>query len=170
MKHLFFIGMMGSGKTTFSKKVANALNMPWFDSDQEIEKVTGMTVSQLFEEKGEPYFRSLEHQFLIDLASQKTAYVVSTGGGLPCFSNHMELLKDLGTSFYLNLPTTLLTDRLLHAKTPRPLLDGLTPAELKAKLDQLLHARVSYYEQADYLLSLNDIHVSAVTRLLDQRN
>lgn len=116
-KTIFLIGMMGSGKSTVGVELSARLNLPFLDSDREIEKKVGLGVSQIFEQKGESYFRALEQQFLQHLTIE--ASVVACGGGLPCFFNNMELLKEKGIVIYLDAKPERLYQRIKG--------DGLRP-------------------------------------------
>ena len=80
MKNIVLTGFMASGKTTVGKKIANKLNLIFYDTDKIIEEQEGKTISQIFEDSGEKYFRELENKLAIALKSVENA-VIATGGG-----------------------------------------------------------------------------------------
>ena len=105
-QHIFLIGFMGSGKSTVGELLAERLNLPFIDSDKEIEKIEGRNINDIFSTEGEAAFRLMEMNFLHQLKSTKPA-VVAVGGGLPIVDGALELMHELGLVIYLN--TSLLT-------------------------------------------------------------
>ena len=101
MKNLYLIGMMGCGKTTCAGLLSSALGLPCLDTDQEIERSAGRTVSEIFAEQGEAYFRDLETDICRDL-SEKENLIVACGGGLPLREENRRLLREHGTVIFLN--------------------------------------------------------------------
>ncbi len=148
--NIFLIGFMASGKTKSAKHLAKALNYTSLDSDKEIENDLNKTISHLFSNYGESYFRSLETDWLKKLKVKNT--VIATGGGMPCFNNNLELMKSKGRVFYLKYSSKVLTSRLIHSNKIRPLIAGLTEKETQQKVAKLLELREQYYESADYVL------------------
>lgn len=139
---------MGSGKSTLGKKVSLKLNQPFFDLDTEIEKGEQLSVSQIFELKGEASFRDLETQYLKQIIDKNESFVMALGGGTPCFNENMELINGVGVSIYLKYNSGILATRLLNAKTQRPLLKDKTPEQLKQFVDEKLLEREFFYKQA----------------------
>lgn len=111
---------MGSGKTTIGKLLAKSLNFSFIDTDEEIEKIEGSSIAQIFEKKGEEYFRKLESNFINGFRLNKC--VISTGGGMPCYKDNMKNLKLLGTMFFINTPYDSIIERLKLNQGSRPLL------------------------------------------------
>lgn len=142
-KPIFLIGMMGSGKSSLAVAVARALNVPVYDTDLEIEKLTGYSVSELFSEFGEAYFREQEKALIERLPEQ--AAVIACGGGLPCYGELMATLLERGSVIYLSAPTEVLYERLKGSKD-RPLLQDLK------SFDLLLEERKGVYEQANFMI------------------
>ena len=142
-KPIFLIGMMGSGKSSLAVAVATALNVPVYDTDLEIEKLTGYSVSELFSEFGEAYFREQEKALIERLTEQ--AAVIACGGGLPCYGELMATLLERGSVIYLSAPTEVLYERLKGSKD-RPLLQDLK------SFDLLLEERKGVYEQANFMI------------------
>lgn len=165
MKNVVLIGFMGCGKSTLGKKIARKLNYRFLDSDEEIERISGRTVPELFEEFGETHFRELENDYLRSLRSEQKI-VLSTGGGMPCFNDNMKLIKELGTSFYLKLSPYELASRLQKSKTPRPLLRGKNEEELYFYVKEMLRQRNDFYQQADFILNGKSQNVHHILGLL----
>ena len=128
-KPIFLIGYMGSGKTTLAKKLASKLELPFIDTDDEIVKEVGMSITEYFQLHGEEKFRALEREHLQKIAQQKA--IVSTGGGSPCFFDNMQWMNENGVSVYLQMSPKALFDRLSQSKLhKRPILIGKTEEEL----------------------------------------
>lgn len=164
--NIFLLGFMGSGKSTLGKKLANKLNQPFFDLDVVIETKENKTITQLFEEKGEEYFRALEHQTLKELISENSQFVLSLGGGTPCFKNNMQLINANGKSVYLKYNVGILHSRLVNAKTKRPLLQGKSDEELKQFINEKLTEREIFYKQAQFIIEGGNLKVEDLIKLI----
>lgn len=150
-KHLIFIGFMGSGKTTIGKLMAEKLALPFIDTDAAIEAQEGKTISQIFAEKGEAFFREKEREFISGLSTEKPS-VISVGGGFPAQPNAIELLNKLGLVIYLNTSLITLIKRLKDERERRPLLSNLSDAEFHPFVEELLSVRVHFYKQAKLIM------------------
>lgn len=119
------------------------------DLDELIELNELQSIEQIFEEKGEVFFRNLEHKYL-----QKTTninnVIISCGGGTPCYNNNMNLINENGISIFINAKNGILVDRILNAKKQRPLFLDLDKAQIEKKVDELLLLRMPFYEQAKF--------------------
>ncbi|MBN2778328.1 MAG: shikimate kinase [Bacteroidales bacterium] len=149
---IILMGFMGSGKSVFGRKLAKRLNLKFYDLDKYIEQKYKMSIPSIFNTFDETVFRNIETIELRKFIS-KTDFVLSCGGGTPCFNNNMELINNIGTSVYIELNAAALCDRLIKSKTKRPLIEGLSPKELQQKVDTLLSDRQKYYEQAKITIS-----------------
>lgn len=165
MKRVILIGFMGAGKSTLGKKVANKLGVPFIDSDDEIEGHFNKTVSELFTEFGESHFREIEREY-IDALQFREEFVLSTGGGMPCFADNMELLNKTGTTFYLERSPKELANRLANAKKQRPLIAGLQKEELLGFIETKLLEREDFYKKAKVILSREEQTADGVTAFL----
>jgi shikimate kinase len=141
-KSIILVGFMGSGKTTIGKMLAEQLHYTFIDIDKEIVNGEGQTISSIFEKHGEGYFRKLERQYLIKFADEPEA-VISTGGGLPCYKDNMQLINKIGISIYLFVGFERIYDRV-SGDDARPLIKSNS----KTKIQQLYTARQPYYDQA----------------------
>jgi shikimate kinase len=158
---VFLIGFMGSGKTTFGKKLASSLGYPFFDLDHVIEALVGQSIPEYFTAHGEESFRKLEKQTL-----QEGAYpddcVVSCGGGSPCFFDNMDWMNQNGLTVYLDMPAAALAKRLEKGKHKRPLLKDLDEAGLLRFIETKLAEREVFYSKARLIVSGIDINPEAV--------
>jgi shikimate kinase len=147
VKKIYLVGMPGAGKTTFGKKLANALGYAFIDLDARIEAEVQLTIPEIFESKGETYFRQVEHDCLLQTKFKHSA-IIATGGGTPCFFNQMEWMNAHGLTIYLEAMPQLLADRIVAGEGRRPLFDGKNPQERLQYIIHLLEARKHCYNQA----------------------
>ncbi len=145
---------MGSGKSTIATFLSEKLQLPCFDLDQHIEEKERMTISSLFETKGEIYFRKVEHQVFKEMMHLTESFVLSLGGGTPCYANnHLYLKGDGIVSIYLKTSIDQLFLRLKGEKNPRPLLGDKSDEELKDFIAQHLFERSYFYNQSKYSIN-----------------
>jgi shikimate kinase len=130
--NIFLIGPMGAGKTSVGRFLAKHLNKNFYDSDEEIEKQTGVNLSWIFDLEGEEGFRQREMKVICTLA-QLTNIVLSTGGGCVKTPGVRECLQGRGTIIYMQVSLAMQLSRLKHDKR-RPLLQGGDPQEILVKL------------------------------------
>ena len=153
---IYLIGPMGSGKTTISKALAGACDMDWFDTDQLVEEHERMSINDIFENKGELYFRLAESRILNQIRAQLDHAVIATGGGLPCFDDNIGKLKSSGKTIYLKASAATLARRLYQERDIRPMLkEATTISQIEEKITNQLIEREPYYGQADYTVNAN---------------
>lgn len=151
------IGLPGAGKTTFGKHLAKELNFPYFDSDGLIEQKYQMKIPMIFSVYGEGKFRDWESEALEDILKTDQSFVLSTGGGAPCFNDNMDLINSKGISVYLDVPLDVISQRLYSSKIQnRPMFEGLDSGEITLKLKSLIAQREYFYNQAKIKLSGED--------------
>lgn len=138
---------MGAGKTTIGKKLALRLGYRFIDTDQQVEFEQQCTVKDLFREKGEVFFRSLESDVLRRLISHQNV-VLATGGGILTTAGNLELLKQIGAIIYLKADFEDIFERVSRNKK-RPLLQTENPKET---IQKLLGQREPLYDQADFIV------------------
>lgn len=148
---IVFVGLMGAGKTAIGRRVAHALDLPFVDSDHEIESVSRMSVPELFERYGEPEFRSLE-QRVIERLLRDGPRVVSTGGGAFMNAQTREAIATYGLSVWLKADLDLLMERVAK-KQNRPLLRNADP---RAIMRKLMNDRYPVYALADLTVETRD--------------
>jgi shikimate kinase len=147
---IFLVGFMGAGKTTIGKKLAAKLGCEFVDLDAMIEKVEGMYIRDIINEKGEHYFREVESRTLqqLDLIEK----VISTGGGTPYYFDNMDWMKINGIAVYVELDEGVLYSRLRTTDLQnRPLLKDLDETGLKKFIHDKLEERGPYYYQAQII-------------------
>ena len=156
MKKIILLGYMGCGKSTIAKLLAKSISIFPLDLDDIIEKQENSSVKKLFSEKGEIYFRKLEHQILSSLIHNQDSFILSLGGGTPCYSNNHEFLNmDNVISIYLNTSVETLYERLLHSNSERPLIANKSPEDMKEFIAKNLFDRSYYYNQAQYKITVD---------------
>ncbi|MDO9551853.1 shikimate kinase [Rhodonellum sp.] len=155
---IVLVGLPGSGKSTFGKKLALQLHFEFIDLDHLIEKETHQKIPHIFQSVGEGGFRELETIYLKQVLSREAGFVLSTGGGTPCFNDNMDLINKHAISVYLDVALSELHSRLKTDVTgKRPMFAGLDEAEMILKLKNLYAQRVLFYDQAKIKLSGEDI-------------
>jgi shikimate kinase len=148
---LFLIGLPGSGKSTIGKELATALGILFVDLDLEIEKQEGRKITSIFKNDGENFFRQVESALLKEWCAAPLNFVMATGGGAPCYLNNMELIKNSGISFFLDVPPKEIARRIKNNQiSDRPLLASVHPEELKDKIEFLRSQRISFYLEANF--------------------
>lgn len=158
MSLVFLIGFMGSGKTTQGRKLAAYLKAGFVDLDEVFEKENNTTIANFFAVFGEEKFREKESELLKNTVYPKNA-VVSTGGGLPCFFDNLDWMKQHGTVVYLQVPAKVIASRLSNAKTERPLLQHKSDEELLQYVSEKLTEREPFYLKAQVVV--NGVGISA---------
>jgi len=156
MQKIILVGYMAVGKTTIAQLLAQKLKMEWVDLDQVIENKTGLSIKDIFQQKGELYFRKLEHEVFKELINDDGKIIISTGGGTPCYANnHLFLNGENVISFYLKDSIDTLFDRLRNQKENRPLVANLSNEELKEFIAKNLFERSYFYNQATYIIDVS---------------
>lgn len=163
--NIFLIGFMGSGKSTFGRKLAKRLGYDFVDTDKRITEQYGMSINEIFERLGEKAFREGETRLLKELALKRNL-VVSTGGGLPCHGDNMATINRHGLSVYLKCEPEDLYRRLLTRKEKRPLIRDLSDAELRSYIVKKLAERESFYMQARHVVRGPDVDLEKLLKLL----
>lgn len=153
--------MMGSGKTTIGRILAEQLDVPFKDTDKLLQNILGRPIHQLFHVFGEETFRLHETKLLQTLAAEDC--VLSTGGGTPSREENWHELDRLGTSVFLDVDIEVLKDRLATAKKRRPLIEF---SDWEDRLDEILERRRPMYERAPVILKLGDQEPHTVVALI----
>lgn len=163
-KTVVLVGMMGAGKTAVGTQLARLLHVPFLDSDEEIERAAKMTIAEIFERDGEPFFRAREAVVLSRLL-QGAPCILSTGGGAYLAEANRETIRQHGVALWLKADVDLLWNRVRH-KTTRPLLRTPNPRQT---LQDLCEKRTPFYAQAELTVeSLPHLTVERMAeRLID---
>jgi shikimate kinase len=155
---IFLVGMMGAGKSTAGRALAERLGRPFVDTDGEIERETGLSIAALFAVRGEPTFRTLERR-VIERAA-KTGSVVALGGGAIAQPGVADLLRRRGTVVYLRAKPATLATRIGDA-ADRPLLAGLDADARVERLAELLRERMPHYESSAIRIDTDALDAAA---------
>ena len=144
---------MASGKSSVGALLSKIIGYNFVDLDGFIEKKEGMSISELFNNKGEVYFRKIESMYLKELLSTPEKCVISLGGGTPCYGNNMDLINSCkeAVSFYLKTSINEIVNRLMNEKEERPLVAQIESKEsLMDFVGKHLFERNSFYLRSDY--------------------
>ncbi|MGB5556893.1 MAG: shikimate kinase [Paracoccaceae bacterium] len=146
-KTVVLVGMMGSGKTAVGTALSRLLNVPFLDSDAEIETAANMAIAEIFERDGEPFFREKETQVISRLLDQECG-ILSTGGGAFLAARNRDIIARKGIAVWLRADVDLLWSRVRH-KATRPLLRTANPRQT---LCDLCAAREPSYSEAELVV------------------
>lgn len=164
---IVLLGYMGSGKTTVGRIVANHLNIKFLDLDAYIEAAENMSVATIFNEKGEIYFRKKEMEYLSEIFLKEKSFVLSLGGGTPCFGTNMELINEKTmNSFYLNVSIPELVARLIKEKNHRPMISHLQDEELTEFIGKHLFERSFFYNKAHQKIKSNNNSPTEIAEII----
>jgi len=155
-QNIFLIGFMGSGKSHWGHIWALEHGYTFYDLDTEIEKAFELSVEEIFEKHGEEKFRELERYHLRKFEKKKK-YLLSCGGGTPCFFDNLEWMKEHGEIIYLKASPEYILDRVMDETTKRPLLKEVNPAELLFFIQKKLKEREPVYLKANHILEVEKL-------------
>jgi shikimate kinase len=125
-----------------------------------------MSVAEIFAEKGESYFRELEGKVLRELALDNDSFLISCGGGTPCFSDTMDFMNNAGITIWLNPSVPVMVERLQRKQAKRPLIQDLSVEDLTAFTEKKLMERQSFYEQSQVIISDDEISLETFDKLI----
>ncbi len=163
--NIVLIGYMGAGKTAVGKCLAKEYGYDFVDTDSYIVEKEKMSINEIFEKKGEAYFRELETKVIIELKEKLTNTVFSTGGGMPIKEENQILLKEMGKVFYLKAsPDT--TYKRVSGNSDRPLLAGDNMYE---KICSMLKERAPKYESAsDIVVNTDSLSIEKIAECIKE--
>ncbi|SEM58619.1 shikimate kinase [Sphingomonas gellani] len=160
---IVLIGLMGVGKSTVGRRLAARLRLPFVDADVEIEGAAGMTIAEIFDRFGEPYFRDGERRVIARLVDG-TPKVIATGGGAFLQDETRQLILEQSIAVWLDAPPAVLAERVSRRDT-RPLLRGRNPLQV---LTELARVRNPIYALAPYrVASQKAPHEATVSRIME---
>ena len=164
-KKLFLVGFMASGKTTIGKKISSKLNIPFFDSDKELEIFFNTSINDFFKAHGENKFRELEEKVILDKikSNNMNGFVMSLGGGAYLNKNVRRLIDSVGISIWLNGNIDIIYNRIIKSKNERPLAKKF---DSKEKLKKLLNERVFYYQKASIKVNIIKTSKEKMTEII----
>lgn len=147
---------MGSGKSHWGKIWSVLYKFDFIDLDDEIEKREHQSVADIFEKKGEDYFRKKESETLRSLQLEENT-IISCGGGSPCFYDNMKWMNEHGLTVFLNASPNYILDNIKYEKEKRPLLKHTNEAELLFFIQQKIKERISFYNKAKIIVEAADL-------------
>lgn len=157
MRNIVLVGFMGTGKTVTGRALAAKLGREFLELDEIIENKEGISVREIFERKGEPYFRKIEQEAVKESAG-RDGVVISAGGGAIIDKKNLENLKKNGLIVCLDASPGVILDRTKDLDS-RPLLNVLNPEE---QIKELLKKRASYYRKADFHVDTDGLSAEEV--------
>lgn len=162
---IFLIGMMGSGKSYWKQLLAKQLKTAGYDLDFIIESQEERTISEIFKEDGEVYFRQSEAK-LLRWFGEKKSFVLATGGGTPCFHENMQWMNQEGITIWLDESIEQLVERLIPEKKHRPLISQLNDKDIHALLSQKYQERLPFYSKAKHQLKSGEISLNSFKKII----
>ena len=163
MKKIILLGYMGCGKSTIANKLSQSLKIPFVDLDEKIEEKANLSINEIFDTRGEIYFRKLEHQVFVELLNSPDKQIIGLGGGTPCYANNHELLNGENVaSIYLKASIDTLFRRLSVNKSKRPLISQKNDVEMKEFIATHLFERSYYYNQAQFKVTVDEKTIDQV--------
>jgi shikimate kinase len=162
---VFLVGFMGSGKSTLGKRLAKKIEYEFSDMDEMLEQKEGMRVSEIFQIKGEKYFRKMETELIREF-DRNSNMVIATGGGAPCIGDNMKLMNEKGVTVYLKMSPGALASRLENARQIRPLIANLNTEDLQDYIAEKLKDREKYYLQSRCIIKGENVKPEHVISLV----
>ena len=147
---------MASGKSSVGKVLADNFGYSFIDLDEYIEYKEAASITEIFTQKGEIYFRIKEIEYLKEILSLEKNIILSVGGGAPCYGENMKLINDTATALYLKASIKTLVDRLNKEKKNRPLVANLSLEKMSEFIGKHLFERAYFYEQAKFIVKIDD--------------
>lgn len=151
------VGYMGSGKSTVGRLLAEATGLDFTDLDHYIEAREAQSIPEIFQQRGELYFRKREHELLKEFLEQQHTGILALGGGTPCYAGNMDLvLSKTPHVFYLQLGVGQLVKRLEPEQQGRPLIAHLDREELPEFIGKHLFERNPFYDKAHHIIRIQE--------------
>lgn len=150
------LGYMGSGKSHISKLLSSKLNFKLIDLDKEIIKRNNCSISEIFQKKGEIFFRKQEREALEEVLATEQNAILSLGGGTPVYYNNMDVINQNSISIYLSANIPTLTQRLYKQKDKRPLIANISDEALPEFIAKHLFERNPFYRKAQFMVSTDE--------------
>ena len=148
---------MGSGKTLVSKELNILNNFKIFDLDTEISKQNNRSITEIFKEKGEIFFRKTEKEVLEKIISTEKNIILSLGGGTPCYYNNIDSINEKTISVFLKTNVKTLAQRLSSEKDKRPLIQNISNEDLPEFIAKHLFERNPFYNQAKITINTDNL-------------
>lgn len=151
------IGYMGAGKSIIAKELEKIKKYKKIDLDFEISQKIGMEIPEIFEKRGELFFRKIERELLVKILSEENNIILSTGGGTPCYYDNIDLINKNSVSVYLRTKVMTLAERLIPEKENRPLISKISEENLAEFIGQHLFERNQFYNKASIIVDTDNL-------------
>ena len=162
---VFLIGFMGAGKSYWGKIWAEKSGMTFFDLDEIIEAKEQMTIDEIFDKKGEIYFRQIESVTLRNMLDFDNS-IIACGGGTPCYTDNMKWMNENGLTVFIKAKAQTLLQNMSHEIEKRPLFNKINQAEILTFIEQKLKERDLYYTSAKKTLLIEAINSESIDLLI----
>ncbi|WP_333852317.1 shikimate kinase [Epilithonimonas sp.] len=157
------LGYMGSGKSHISKNLSQKINFTLIDLDQKISEEHQQTIPEIFQNKGEIFFRKEEKRILEKILNSEDNIILSLGGGTPVYYNNMEIINEKSKSIFLRGSVKTLTERILLQKHTRPLIAKLEDSEVPEFIAKHLFERNPFYSKAHFTIDTDSKEPSNIS-------
>ncbi len=166
---IFLIGFMGTGKSRWGEIWASQHNLKFIDLDIEIKKKIGLSIEEIFEKKGEDFFRDVEAETLIEM-DQNDNCIIACGGGTPCFKNNMDWMNENGITVLLNSTPSKILENIINDNKERPLLKKINKGELLFFIEMKLKERMDFYNKAIIRLEAVELNSNSINAILNLKS
>ena len=162
---IILLGYMASGKSHVGKRLAKQLNYDFIDLDDFIEHNESRSITDIFDSKGEIYFRTQESKYLRQILADRSQIVLALGGGTPCYANNMTMILNAQNciSIYLSATIPTIKARLKNEKEKRPLISHINDDDLGEFVGKHVFERMAYYNEAQYIIATDGKSVENIT-------
>ena len=157
------LGYMGSGKSHVSKNLSKKLNFPLIDLDQKISEEHQLSIPEIFQNKGEIFFRKEEKRILESILNERSNIILSLGGGTPVYYNNMDLINQFSKSFFLRASVKTLTERVMLQKNSRPLIARLEDNDIPEFIAKHLFERNPFYGKSHFTIDTDSKTASEIS-------
>ncbi len=154
---IVLLGYMASGKSSVGRRLSEKMDIPLLDLDDYISEKENLSIPEIFQQKGEVYFRKIEHKYVKEVLSTNNNFILALGGGTPCYADNMTFINSTDArSIYLEGSTKTMIDRLIRKKTKRPLVASLSDEQIPEFVAKHLFERRPFYEKAKSTIKIDN--------------
>lgn len=157
------LGYMGSGKSHVSKNLSKKFNFPLIDLDQKISEEHQLSIPEIFQNKGEIFFRKEEKRILESILNERSNVILSLGGGTPVYYNNMDLINQFSKSIFLRASVKTLTERIMLQKNSRPLIARLEDNDIPEFIAKHLFERNPFYGKSHFTIDTDSKTASEIS-------
>tara|TARA_B100001057_G_scaffold248965_2_gene249179 strand:- start:5258 stop:5752 length:495 start_codon:yes stop_codon:yes gene_type:complete len=152
MRKVFLVGMPGSGKSRMAKFISSVTDLIYKDLDDEIERIEGKSIKEIFKNNSEAYFRNKETEILKKIIAKDKNLIIATGGGTPCFNKNIDIINKSGLSIFLNTSLDVIVERISR-KNKRPLFNN---KDVEETVKKMFNERIEFYSKSRFHVTKNN--------------